>query len=326
MKSVPTQDQHASKAAHTRYRQSKQKVAHSNKSCASTPGKKNTVVDIGEKPSPSSPVVNQGLENLLEMIRPKRQALLKGPRITIHIGDTSVTSIAKRAAMAASLTLQRHFAKNPQSMEYRFSRGQIHPGAVRLLLIGWMQDTCNEFEAHAIPSQKTFAEDIALLRAARLLGMQDYCPHIMTEYINYLKSELPSYEEIVAVEKNAKSDNDPLWTTMVNHLCHDRHKGLIHDVEEFEQFLEEHPRLKNSMKTADAFFAKYAKQRAEVREAERRQRWERNQAERRQKVRPEQTTAESLKSLKKKLDTKSSGLLTVTADEAELLRGRSWTR
>ena len=323
MTSVPTQGQGTSKAARTRYRKAAQNVAHSNKDNASTPEKNNAVANIGKKPTSTSLVVDQGLENLLEMIRPKRQALLKGPRITIHVGDTSVTGIAKPAAMAASSTLQKHFARNPQSMEYRFSRGQIHPGAVRLLLIGWMQDICNEFEAHAIPSQKTFAEDIALLRAARLLGMQNYCPHIMADYINYLKSELPSYEEIVAVEKNAKSDNDPLWTTMVNHLCHERYKGLIHDAEEFERFLEKYPRLKKSMKAADAFFSKYAKQRAEVREAECRQRWKRNQAERHQQISLQRRTAESLK---KKLDTKGSGLLTVTADEAELLRDRSCTR
>ncbi|KAL1797579.1 hypothetical protein ACET3X_004185 [Alternaria dauci] len=272
---------------------------------------------------PPSPIVDQALDNLLEMIRPQRQGLLQGPRITIHVGDTSVTDISKRAAMAASSVLHKHFTANPESMEYRFSRGQIHPGAVRLLLIGWMRETCNEFEAYAVPAQKTFGEDVAVLRAARLLGMERYCSHILTSYIDYLKTQLPSYEEIIAIEQNATSDRDPLWTAMINHLCHDRYKGLIPDVEYFEAFLEEHTRVKKAMESADKFFAGHAKKRAENLEKERRQRWEQNQAEKRERIAKEQLAAESLK---KKLDEKGSGLMSVTADEAEVLRGRTRTR
>jgi hypothetical protein len=271
----------------------------------------------------SSPIVDQALDNLLVMIRPERQDLLQGPCITIHVGEMSVVDISKRAATAASSVLHKHFTANPESLEYRFSHGQVHPGAVRFLLIDWMQETCNEFEAYAIPAQKTFGEDVAILCAARLLGMERYCHHILTGYIDYLKTQLPSYEEIIAVEQNATSDKDPLWTAMINHLCHDRYKGLIPDAEDFEAFLEKHTRLKKAMESADIFFAGYAKKRAEGREKERRQRWEQNQAEKRQRIAREQLTAESLK---KKLDEKGSGLMSVTADEAEVLRGRTRTR
>lgn len=266
--------------------------------------------------------VDQCYDNLLEMIRPQRQALLTGPRITIHIGNTSVANIYKRSAMAASSVLHRHFTNHPDSLEYRFSRGQIHPGAVRLLLIKWMREACNEFEAHAVPYQKTFFEDVAVLRAARLLGMERYCPHILGAYITYLKSELPSYEEIVIIEQNATSDKDPLWTTMVNHLCHERFKGLIPDADDFEEFLETHDRLKTAMETADAFFAGYAKRHANAGESERRQRRQQNEAEKRARIEREKRAVHSLK---KKLGEAGSGLLTVTADEAEMLRGRTYT-
>ncbi|EUC45361.1 hypothetical protein COCMIDRAFT_78650, partial [Bipolaris oryzae ATCC 44560] len=266
-------------------------------------------------------IVDQCYDNLLEMIRPQRQALLTGPRITIHIGNTSVSDIYKRSAMAASSVLHRHFTNHPNSLECRFSRSQINPGAVRLLLIKWMREACNEFEAHAVPYQKTFFEDIAVLRAARLLGMERYCSHILGAYTTYLKSELPSYEEIVIIEQNATSDKDPLWTSMVNHLCHDRFKGLIPDVDEFEEFLETHDRLKTAMEAADAYFAGYAKRYANARESERRQRRQQNEAEKRERIEREKRTAQSLK---KKLDEAGSGLMTVTADEAEMLRGRAY--
>ena len=277
--------------------------------------------------SPSSPVIDQPIDNLLEMIRAQRQALLQGPRVVIHVGDTSVEGISKRAAMAASTVLHKHFTANPQLHEYVFSRGQIHPGAVRLLLIGWMQETCNEFEAYAVPAQKTFGEDVALLRAARLLGMERYCSHIHAGYVEYLKTQLPSYKEIIAVEQNATSDKDPLWTAMVNHLCHDRYKRLIPDPEDFAAFLEKHTRLRKAMESADIFFAGMAKRQVEgreqEREKERRQRWEHNQAEKHARIAKERLAAESLR---KKMDEKGSGLMTVTAEEAELLRGRTRTR
>jgi hypothetical protein len=276
--------------------------------------------------SASSAIVDQCYDNLLEMIRPQRQALLTGPLITIHIGNTSVSGIYKRSAMAASSGLYRHFTNHPESLEYRFSRGQIHPGAVRLLLVRWMHETCNEFEAHAVPYQKTFVEDIAILRAARLLGMERYCTHILTDYITYLKTELPSYEEIVIVEQSATSDKDPLWTAMVNHLCHLRFKGLIPDAEEFEEFLETHGRLKEAMRIADAYFAKYAKKRADIRENERYQRHRQNEAERRERIERIEREKRAAQSLKKKLEEAGSGLMTVTADEAEMLRGRTYTR
>jgi hypothetical protein len=225
--------------------------------------------------------------------------------------------------MAASSVLHKHFTANPGSNEYRFSRGQIHPGAVRLLLIGWMQEMCNEFEAYAVPAQKTFGEDVAILRAARLLGMERYCRYLVTGYVKYLKTQLPSYEEIVTVEQNTTSDKDPLWTAMVNHLCHDRFKGLIPDVEDFEAFLEKHTRLKKAMESADTFFAAYARKQAEGRNQERRLRWEQNQAEKRERITKEQLVAESLQ---KKLQEKGSGIMTVTAEEAELLRSRTRTR
>ncbi|RMZ66479.1 hypothetical protein GMOD_00001815 [Pyrenophora seminiperda CCB06] len=282
----------------------------------------------------SSTHEEHGYESLLVMIRPKREGLLWGPRITVYIGDAYIADIAKQFAMAASPLLYKHFIKNPQSAEYHFSHGQVHPGAIRLLLIGWIEGMCHKFSAHAVPFQKTFAENIAVLRAAHFLGMQKYCSHIMQHYINYLKFELPSYAEIVIVEKNATSDTNPLWTAMINNLCHIRHKGQIPDPKEFQDFLGNHPRLKKSIESADAFFATYAKQRAEVREAECRQAREKKKAERQQALEKEQAERRqqdlleqrTIASIRQKMDNRTSGLLTVTVGEAELLRRRMSTR
>lgn len=77
-----------------------------------------------------------------------------------------------------------------------------------------------------------------------------------------------------------------MWTHIVNHLCHDRHKKLMPDPENFADFLEDHPRLKKAMEDADAYFASVAK-------------------------------------MRKKMDAKGgSGLIMATAEEAAFLRNR----
>jgi hypothetical protein len=254
----------------------------------------------------SSSVVEQPLDNLFVMIRQQRQALFSGPLITLHINESVVTGVHKRVAMAVSRVLNEHFTAKPESTEYRFSTDILNPEAIRYLLISWMRGVSQEFEAYAVPMQDTFAKNVALLRAARFLGMEQYTRQILAEHVTYLKYELPSYEEIAIVERYATSPKDPLWTHMVNHLCHDRYKNLIPDPEVFAQFLEKHPRLEKAMQDADAYFAGVAKKtwlakqaerqaRQQAYEAEKRSRWEKYEAERQERIAREQQASESLK-------------------------------
>jgi hypothetical protein len=280
------------------------------------------------KPSPN-PLVNQCLDNLFVMIRQQRQALFEGPLITLHINQIAINGIFKRAAMAVSRVLNEHFTMYPESIEYRFPTDILAPEAVRYLLMSWMWEVSQEFEVFAVPMQDTFAKNVALLRAARFLGMERYTKHILTAHIDYLKTALPSYEEITIVEHNATSGQDPLWTQMVNHLCHDRFKKLFPDPDDFAVFLEDHPRLKIAMESADEYFSNAAKKRWErnqaerragwqVIEEERRARWEKNETEKHEHIAEEKKAAELLK---RKMDAKGgSGLMMSTAEEAMLLR------
>jgi hypothetical protein len=280
------------------------------------------------KPSPS-PVVNQCLDNLFVMIRQQRQALFEGPLITLHINQIAINGIFKRAAMAVSRVLNEHFTMYPKSIEYRFPTDVLAPEAVRYLLMSWMWEVSQDFEVFAVPVQDTFAKNVTLLRAARFLGMERYTKHILTAHIDYLKTALPSYEEIAIVEHNATSDQDPLWTQMVNHLCHDRFKKLFPDPDDFAVFLEDHYRLKAAMESADDYFSNAAKKRWErnqaagragwqVIEEERRTRWKQNETEKHGRIAKEKKAAEPLK---RKMDAQGgSGLMMATEEEAMLLR------
>jgi hypothetical protein len=152
------------------------------------------------------------------MIRQERQNLLTGPKITIYVGSSEISGIYKRVALAASAVLSDFFTKNPESSEYRFPEGSVSPDAIRLLLVTWMEEACKEFELQEVPMRSSFVENIALLRASRLLGMERYVREILVAHVEYLQNELPSYEGIVLVEQNARTDKDPLWTSMVSTL------------------------------------------------------------------------------------------------------------
>lgn len=134
---------------------------------------------------------------------------MKGPRITVSIGQVSVYNIPKRAAMAVSRTLNEHFTANPHSKELHFEAGSLETKAVRILLISWLRDTSKIFEAHQVHFRKQFHSNIAILRAARLLGMECYTNSILQYSISYMKTEVPHYHEIACVEAMHTSYKDP---------------------------------------------------------------------------------------------------------------------
>ncbi|KAF1919153.1 hypothetical protein BDU57DRAFT_132248 [Ampelomyces quisqualis] len=217
-----------------------------------------TGVSEAEHAKSTSSVCDQSCENLYVTIRQQRQALFQGPKITLHAGSTAIGDMYKRVAMAASPVLHKYFVEHAERLEYSF-QGDIAPGAVWYLLDTWMGDIRDVFEVYAVPGQDSFIKNVSLLRAARMLGMEQYVRHILEVHVKYLKNKLPTYEQIVIVESNATSDKDPLWTSMVNHLCHDRYKQMMPDAEDFGAFLEGHPRLKAAMASADAYFSGVAK-------------------------------------------------------------------
>jgi hypothetical protein len=258
-------------------------------------------------PSPvSSSVIEQPLDDLFVMIRQQRQALFAGPLITLYFKDIAITGVHKRVAMAASRVLNQHFTTDPESLEYHSHIDGLDPDAVRYLLISWVREGSEEFQVHTVPIQDTFTKNVALLRAARLLGMEKYTKQILTTFINYLQNELPSYEEIAIVERDATSRKDPLWTHMVNHLCHDRFRNQMPDPEAFATFLDDHPRMKTAMHDTDLYFANQGKKR-----------WEQRQSQNERVPREKRAFG----SLRQEMDTKGgSDSMVAPAEEVKLSR------
>lgn len=205
-----------------------------------------------------------GLRDWLKMPRHERSEMMAGPTIIIYIGDIAILNVARHVAVTLSKTLAAFFAEFPNDNSYRFEADLLDPRAVTTLLITWPQMTCGYSRAKQVRFQDHFHQDIAVLRAARFLGMEKYTNNILEAYIKYMKTQIPHYSEIAIVEDMRTSDKDPVWTSMVNHLCHLRHIGQIPDPEYFAEFLSQHPGLSATMVSVDQYFKAKAAERRRV--------------------------------------------------------------
>jgi hypothetical protein len=205
-------------------------------------------------------MVHQKLDHWLLMIRFERMNLVKGPKITVYIGDLAIKNVPKRAAMALSKKLNDYFNANPGSTRFDIDAGLLTANAVRTLLVHWPQRTSPKFEAHEVWIHGGFRRNIAVLQAARFLGMERYTNNIMQHHVEYMRTQIPHYDEIATVEAMRSSDKDPVWTTMVNHLSQLRHTGQIDDAIKFSKFLKRHPELASAMNRTDQYFRDKAAQ------------------------------------------------------------------
>ncbi|KAF2635733.1 hypothetical protein P280DRAFT_169800 [Massarina eburnea CBS 473.64] len=200
-----------------------------------------------------NPVVNQPIDDIFQMCQTQRRELLQGPQITIHMGTTTISKISKRFAMAASPILNAHFTSHPTSLTFTIANNYLAPHAVKALLKTWPEHGVNRFQTPDFMVTNT-VDDIPILRAAYLLGMQRYTRTMRLRWVKYLKRSLPTYEEIDAVMACSSGEMDPLRWNMVNRLVHLRYTGRIPDGEVFERFVGERPVLRADMERADLFF------------------------------------------------------------------------
>ncbi|KAF9741891.1 hypothetical protein PMIN06_007996 [Paraphaeosphaeria minitans] len=213
-------------------------------------------------------IVHQHLDDWRLMIGQERMYMMQGPTITIYIGGKPAVTTWKRAAMAVSRTLNGHFTANPESTRFDFAPGDLTRKAVYTLLRDWLQKTGKEFEAHEVllHNQHDIAQaredvtindfelDMAVLWAARVLGMEKYTDVITQYYLNYIRTGMPHHMEIACVEEMRASPENPLWTTMINRLTYLRHTNQIKDPKKFSIFLKKHPILANCIESADLHF------------------------------------------------------------------------
>jgi len=279
-------------------------------------GKKNFAAN--KKADAPAPILEEPvpLENFMALSRPHRLALLRGDVWEIVVGDKCVYKISKNLLMSVSKVAQAAYQNNPKSTGIKLPADSVTASAVQTLL-KWLKEACHPFQAFLIHVSGNAYDDLNLIKASHLLGMDNYTHHVMKWYKSYIYHELPDYDTISAIVELVPEDHH-LFIHLANKLCKLRYKKEIPDVEDFKQYLIEHPKLGNVMEAIDT---KLAASRLKA-EAEARQR----AAEyRKQQKKQREQDAKTAEQVRQKLNGKngSSGtILVVSAEEARFLKRR----
>ncbi|KAF2788355.1 hypothetical protein K505DRAFT_342158 [Melanomma pulvis-pyrius CBS 109.77] len=128
-----------------------------------------------------------------------------------------------------------------------------------MYLVNWLVGALSTKRVASVKSLGSFAEDLALLRAAKLLGMHKYVQDIFNYRWGYLKNNIPTYEEIDVILSLALSREDPFFCCIAGRLAHLRLKKAIPNMGELDRYLAMNPCLGEAVSECTEKFIKKLK-------------------------------------------------------------------
>ena len=270
---------------------------------------------------PKEPVA---LGKIQAMPLDQRKALLLGEKWNVYIGDDVVwEKIPKNLLMTVSTKAQEAYAKGDKGIS--LPKDSIDRHTVSFLL-HFLVETCHRTIPFKLPLRPTVTLNLALVKAGILLGMELITAPIQQSLIEYIKAEIPQYDEISIIERDL--ENDAIFRRLVDKLVYWRYKGMIPDPDKFEAFLAQHKTLSDAMDKHSEelnFRSNLRQERAmERKELIAQYKAARAEAKEARKEHQDKDT-EVLNTVRNKLNGKLGGgfkIQTVTAEEARLLRRR----
>lgn len=156
---------------------------------------------------------------------------------------------------------------------------------------------------------RSFMESVYIYQAGHVIGAGKHVEHIAKHLRFCISKNLPTYGELDTILKCVPT-TDSLFKHLANDLAHRRHKNSIPDTKGFEAFLEKRQVLKKEMEKIDA--RHQARLNALIVEKKKA-----NEKQRKARKTQEQN---KLQALKAKVGKGSGNVITLTAEQAELLR------
>lgn len=184
-----------------------------------------------------------------------RKRLCQGDeQLAVHVGQEEVfrvhwnlfRSISTKAALAEPLDASTKVIRMPAG---------LHPGAFRHIM-HWLRDMLNAPGFFLMEGRDAIEEDVPLCRAARLLGLEEYARHILVYYWNTLDETLPSFGDLVKLEKSATVDEKMglegydgcmLLKRACEHLARLFCGDGVPDFEQWTAFLTAHQKIKTQV-------------------------------------------------------------------------------
>jgi hypothetical protein len=212
-----------------------------------------------------------GLTNIMKLGRPHRKQLLLGDTWAICMDNRIICNIPKNLLMAVSRVAQATIKANPTATGINIEAGKVAPAAIQHIA-KWLTKVCHTPYPFRLPSRNVTSDTMAVLPAARVLGMEPYTSHIFNYWMAYLAEYIPPYEVITAIEANALTPHDAMFTHMANTLARLRYLKQIEDADVFEAYLMDHRMLRDKMVAIDARQAE-GRQKVEERRIARHTKW-----------------------------------------------------
>jgi hypothetical protein len=191
--------------------------------------------------APGSWSAGQTTKDIRDMTQAERQALGKGPAITVMVGKDQFKGVPKHMFMYVSPKVRAYFDEHPNETYISLPEGKV-ARPVMQLIVDWLKNMCTSPKVYSLKLRGNTMEDLAIRRDCYWLGMEKYVAHFTRQYCDKVRADFPGLENVALIEKNT-ADDDTLFRCVCNNLAVSRLKKNIPEPEKFEAFLEKHPRL-----------------------------------------------------------------------------------
>jgi hypothetical protein len=98
------------------------------------------------------------------------------------------------------------------------------------------------------------------------MGMEQHVENIVKHCSYLIKNDGITYDDMSDIEEQAESPEDLFFKELTMHLARLRYKGLITYVDQFNEFLGQHPKIARAMEAIDARYAGRRVEREQERE------------------------------------------------------------
>jgi hypothetical protein len=196
------------------------------------------------------------LLDVRNLSRDQREDLGRGPKVTITVGGIPSPTIPKKMLMQVSEAANNYFTKNPNANVMPFPRGCMVGGAV-CEFAKWINDICTASKEFSVKirfsniTKDADTQNLAIMQAARVLGMSTYVRHFTRHYCDEIRKVLLPLDTIARIAQFTTTD-DPVYECLVNNMAHHRSKKNVSEQQQLEQFLVAHPRLAADLEKANA--------------------------------------------------------------------------
>jgi hypothetical protein len=192
--------------------------------------------------------------------QPERLSLLKGPKLAFRsnrvVGNRS-RELPKRLLMAVSPVVNLHCISNPTSSTLHLTGltdlydVDYDKGALPYIL-SYLLNVCKTKKFYSLPPLvDDFSTTLSIYSVCQVLQLEEFGNHVMMHLAHLAREvDYPELDWILAAAGNDTSD--PLFMRVAQTLAHQRRKGFVDDVQEFKDWLEEHPELEEAMDEIDA--------------------------------------------------------------------------